>query len=419
VVGILLGLYFGVPKVIDVFWPKEFKIAVIGPITGSENQTWAAIKAGLDDARNSSLFDDLTARGIKLEFVDRDDQGNQTITQEVARDVCNDSSYILVMGFVETSVAQRALPFFGQCKIPVILIATTSTDLTHVNETVWTQPILRLAPSNYQQSAQIVSGLGDTFGTDPCNLLVLKDKDNPGYSNNLTDEFRRAILDAKRTRCEPEVQEYEPEKPDKLEKMLVERLSTHEKKLDGVLLFGMTAKATSLVKAIAHVRKRLGLAQGRPLVVVSDGSTNQQLINDAGDDTECVWGVFPFGEPRDDFADSVNWSKNKYLTAPSFYAYGYDAVIVAHRVIMATAPRVSRNAISDQFRALSTQKVFLKGMDGVYEFGTDGGLHSFWDKDRKTQLDQFHLWQVQRKNGGLSWQHRRRRESLLAGCQAK
>lgn len=421
--GILVGIYFGIYAIWSFFRPSppppspppttRYRVALIGPFTGSENQTWSVIIRGIKEADSAGVLDSLKARGPGLEFIDYDDEGNKTLTQQKAKEICDDSSVVMAMGFVETSVAQRALPIFQRCNLPTVLIATTSTDLTSNNMNQWSQPILRLAPSNYQQAVQIVAGLGDTFGTAPCRLLVLKDGDNKGYSDNLESELSKAITEAKKTKCQPEVLVYDP---DSIEKILFQALSRRPK-VEAIVFFGMTLKGAEFLKIAQRVRTRLGLRMNQPPIIVSDGSTNQQLIEAAGSASECVWGTFPFGEPRN-FSSSVNPSTKPELANPSFYAYGYDAVVVMAHALSKGSP-ISRESVGKQFQILAEQKQFLDGMAGVYEFGKDGGLHSFWDKERRIQLDQFHLWQVRKYRDKLIWKHREWRDSLSVGCVNK
>jgi ABC-type branched-subunit amino acid transport system substrate-binding protein len=189
--------------------------------------------------------------------------------------------------------------------------------------------------------------------------------------------------------------------------------------VDVVMLFGMTEKAGLLLKDLKDMRTR-SRAPGRPLVIVSDGSTTGELIDVSGASSECIWGSFPFGAPR---AFLQRLDQTKY-SAPSYYAYGFDAIVLAKSILASTGNNWSRAEIGREFRTLATTKQSIQGMAGRYEFDADGGLRFFLidpisgraDLPAADAAEQYHLWRVQRDAGKLRWVHREYRTTLFKAC---
>lgn len=393
--------------------PTTFKIAVIGPESGSEKATWEYIVRGIKVAQSTVRVGKIVGQDLQIEYFD--DAGNISATQVIANKICADRSYVLVMGFVESTVANQALPIYGKsdCGLPVILIATTSTNLTADNRPRWVAPILRLPPSNYQQAVQVVAALGDTFGTDQCRLLTFRDGDNKEYSDNMLGEFKNILAGDKRTHCIPSSQDDEIFQADRVEQTLTQKLSS-KPNVDVILFFGMTDKAKQLLEALTKVRRNLHFPSTKPIVIISDGSTTTDLIDTAKENARCVWGSFPYGEPRD-FKGNM---PNDLANVPSYFAYGHDALVIAMHTISDVGEQVTRESIKKEFEKLAKEKEVLTGMNGTYEFASDGGLRFFMDvNDPNRVLGQYHLWQIRSPAGKLKWEHRRWRNSLEVGCE--
>jgi ABC-type branched-subunit amino acid transport system substrate-binding protein len=396
-----------------------YKIAVVGPKSGSEAATWGYILRGIEAARTKETLGGVQGTSLKIE--ERDDVGNIVISQNIANELCADQSYVLVIGFVESSVAKMVLPIYAKCGLPVILVATTSTTLTDANRNQWTAPVLRLPPSNDQQAVQVVAALGDTFGTSQCRLLVFLDGDNKEYSDNLLDQFKKVLDADRRTHCTIASSDVAVFSTDNLEQSLQQKLAPPGEATkppspgaNAILFLGMTDKATKLLGALDKVRSKLRLPLTKPVVILSDGSTTTNLIEESKESAKCVWGSFPFGEARD-FKSAID---KDVAEVPSFFAYGHDALLIAMNTISDVGANVNREAIKVEFQKLAKDKETLRGMNGVYEFATDGGLRFFLDpKDTSHLLGQYHLWQVRSRDGTLKWGHRTWRDSLDEGCQ--
>ncbi|HEY0080225.1 MAG TPA: ABC transporter substrate-binding protein [Pyrinomonadaceae bacterium] len=389
---------------------QVYKIAVVGPETGSEKATWNYILNGIKTAQLKERIGKVEGSSLKIDYFD--DAGNVAISQDIARKICADPGYVLVMGFVESSVAKPALPIYSNCGLSVILVATTSTTLTAANKNQWSAPVLRLPPSNDQQAVQVVNALGDTFGTNPCRLVVFLDGENKEYSDNLLEQFRNVLGADKRTRCTIQSRDVEVFKAGDLEQPLTQNLAGASS-ADVILFFGMTDKATKLLAALDKVRRDLRLPKTKPIVVLSDGSTTSNLIDEAKESARCVWGSFPYGEARD-FMDNI---PHEVADIPSFFAYGHDALLIAMNTISDVGDKVTRETIKVEFQKLAKEKETLRGMNGIYEFAYDGGLRFFLDpKEQSRILGQYHLWQVRSLSGTLRWDHRTWRDSLAQGC---
>jgi ABC-type branched-subunit amino acid transport system substrate-binding protein len=399
------------------------KIVVLGPTSGGENQAWRYIDAGVRAAWEDHEMSGLEVSGghkLEVKYLSDGsslDNSKSDDIERIASEYCNDPTVLLVMGYVETSVAARALRRYEACNLPVVLVATTSTTLTRSNKDSWHAPILRLPPSNHQQAVHLVDALVDTFrGVSPevttatltshCTLLVLKDKDNREYSEDLSNEFSTALRKETRLNCDVRDVAYkdQPLMP------LIE--SGHP---NVVILFGMTDKAERLAKEFSRLPSN---GSKKPLVILSDGAATDQFVSDADAAAECFWGLFPSGVPVD-----VAKVRGVDPTIPSFYVYGYDAVGITKYLIQNArrdGKSANRENLGEEFRRLSQRKVFVRGLAGYYDFSPDGGLRFLYqDEQAQTSIDQFHFWRVRANGRKLFWVHRPGRESLALGCEAK
>jgi ABC-type branched-subunit amino acid transport system substrate-binding protein len=275
--------------------------------------------------------------------------------------------------------------------------------------------VLRLPPSNFQQAAQIVNALGDTFGTKPCRLVIVKDTDAAAsdYSKNMDSEFRAVLGADKRTRCAVQNLDVIDFDETSVQTKLEEKLPTAPA-VNAILFFGMTNRAAQLLQALNNAETKL--PKTKPVVVVSDGSTTSKLIDIANKNSLCVWGAFPFGEPRG-FESNM---PDSYKHLPSFFAYGYDAYLIALQAMGDAGKDLSRETVAQQFKRLAIEKRPISGMAGVYEFDSEGGLRFFLDNaNPRLVLGQYHLWQVREDHGKLVWSHRKWREGLDVGCESR
>jgi ABC-type branched-subunit amino acid transport system substrate-binding protein len=389
---------------------SQRKILVIGPETGGEEDTWRYIRQGIEAAQKKLGTGEL-GDSVTVEF--QNDRSDPQWAAQVARTVCSDPNYVLALGFVQSGVAEMALQQFTRedCQLPVILIATTSTELTRFNkEGKWSAPILRLPPSNFQQATQIVAALGDTFSTAQCRLLVVKDVDAAAYaySKNLEEEFTFVRRMDKRIHCDVGTLDVIDFDEAKIQARLKERMAV-QPPVDVVLFFGMTNRAVQLLQALTNLTTH----DKRPVIIVSDGSTTTKLIDLAGSNAKCVWGAFPFGEAREFQAEMPD----SYKHLPSYFAYGYDAYLIGLKSLQEAGKEPTRKVVGEQFKKLATEKQFISGMAGRYEFDSAGGLRFFLDKDNPNLvLGQYHLWQLREQQGKVVWDHRSWRDPLNVGC---
>jgi ABC-type branched-subunit amino acid transport system substrate-binding protein len=377
--------------------PPPKVIATVGPYTGSQQAIWEEIDKGMKDAQSR------LPNEYRLDAID--DYGVPKISAERAATICKSDQYLMVLGFVESNVAKEALPNYEYCpsKVPVIIIAATSTELTAPNRQGkgYVVPVLRLPPSNYHQASMIVEALGDTFDMNECKLLLIKDQDNWHYAEDLKNVFLH-VLQKARTRCHAEDQWFN-------------NLDTGEVwtpgKWDAIILFGMKEKAKVLLESRPKLRPQDGKD---PIVIVTDGATTEETLQSAATAHFRIWGVFPASQPPDDKALEAR----HYLKKPSFYPYGYDAVMVAAHAIkdvIAKGDTPSRQTLKDEFVRISGERGhFIDGLAGKYEFGSDGGLR-FLLSD-KTEwpdelLEPYHFWYTN-LSGNPEWQHRGSRSSL-------
>ena len=77
---------------------SEYKIALVGPVKGKEEQTWAGIKAGIDAAIDSGLLNELKGKNINIQFIQHDDKDVPEMSQQIAETICRDENYITADG---------------------------------------------------------------------------------------------------------------------------------------------------------------------------------------------------------------------------------------------------------------------------------------------------------------------------------
>jgi ABC-type branched-subunit amino acid transport system substrate-binding protein len=375
-------------------------IAAVGPYSRSSSQyaIWEDIYTGMQDAQAK------LPAGYTLEPIE--DKGDPDFSAQQANDICKKADqYLMVLGFVETNVAKQALPNYEYCspnKVPVIIIAATSTDLTEANRRSggYVMPLLRLPPSNYHQANMIVEALGDTFNTDPCKLLLIKDRDNDGYANDLETVFRH-IREKARTKCDPTSKWFDE----------LDLKSVWREKWDAIVLFGMKEKAIPLLDARAQVPPQ---TINNPVLIVSDGATTEETLQAAARAHFPIWGVFPASQPpKEKVAQARHYDRK-----PSYYPYGYDAIMIAAHAITDIQSRgevPNRLTLQKEFtRIVSERGHFVDGLAGKYEFGSDGGLR-FLLSDRTgwpdELLESYHFWYTD-LSGNPQWLHRGSRSSL-------
>jgi ABC-type branched-subunit amino acid transport system substrate-binding protein len=333
------------------------------------------------------------------------DAGDAGRARQTAEELCGDGDHVvLVIGYVETTVANAALEYYSKCGMPVILVATTGSGVTKWNQKGNSGVVLQLPPSNIQQASHVFDALADTFGRSDISVLILIDPDNRDYSADLVNEFTRlAIANQSGWRLSPTRFD---------EHVIRERWESGAD--DAMLMFGMTDKAV----ALAHIIRASRVPAKLPIVVVTDGATNAEFIEQAGKDAEGIWGSFPVGEQRNKF---IAQSNKQYGGQPNFYYFGFDSVLVARRCLLdaslpssdrsqdGDAVRAWRRAISESMRQVFTSRQFIKGDNGYYEFGPEGRLRFLWDDEGgNNSADQFHMWRVTEGR----WRHRVWREPL-------
>lgn len=397
---------------------KHLTILAVGPAPGSkEFAFWGPITAGIREAESLVWLPAATATKKHVDIVFQNQATQEANSADVAYDICDKKDVLLVMGYVETTVARSALEVYTSpwCNLPVILIATTGTRLTAATGQNPDPRVLRLPPSNYQQAVHLVDALHDTFGTGKCTVSVFLDYDNREYADNLWDMFQISLGAAQSTGY---VGCIAPPTPFKITQDNIAELGSRlnnelVKGVDVVILFGMRDKAVPLVRSLRAVHTQRNQPKKAPILILSDGSTTPEFVRDASNVGLCTWGLFPAGE---------SGRLGNPSDLPSYYLYGYDAVVVAKKIVLSGGSPPSRDSVAQELKLLTLRKnEFVAGRAGYYEFWLDGGMRFLFpqepNRDDPTEgektIDQYHLWQVLQK-GSLppAWYHRKGHRGL-------
>lgn len=367
------------------------RFAIVGP--GETDQGYVDWKPALQAIRNYLDSDSNPAILELLEKIEMSDNGDEKRVRQIAKELCADSSVVAVIGYVWSTVAKPALEVYGgqECaggRLPVILVGATADDLTEANETEWTLPVLQVAPSNALQARAIAEALGDTYSAQQSpRALVFRDKNNPKYATPLAGQINKAVGEYKKAQPSWQSSDYGDE--------TWESLGRPSEDFDVVIFVGNNDSAATFLRELPTKRTH-------PIVIVTDGSVNDALLNVP--QAECVWGTFPA-------------TNGKGARSPDFSDFGLNAVRLLETMALNVKNHVTRGAISQEFKRLvsSNRPETVAGQRFLFDYR--GRIADYAPKQAQFFSTLYHFHRVQRsEDGALRWVHREQRSSLNSRC---
>ncbi|PYE48695.1 branched-chain amino acid ABC transporter substrate-binding protein [Deinococcus yavapaiensis] len=165
---------------------RAVKVATISPLTGSLAALGQDIKQGAEVAfRMHSAA--LRAAGLNVTLQSFDDNGNATRGVNVAQQILSDSSFLGVVGPLNSGVSLRVSEVLSKGNIAVISPTSTSDTLT---EQKWNNFFRVVAPDRAQADAASAY-IADVL--KPKSVFVVTD--NTTYGNSLTQQLQGNLKD--------------------------------------------------------------------------------------------------------------------------------------------------------------------------------------------------------------------------------
>lgn len=169
-----------------VMGPGSYKVYIIGNITdpGSKEMVEAfTARAGQLSKLNQ----------VPVEVKKLDDRGDPDMAERIAKELAARNDTLLVVGHLESTPTQKALPFYLQANpaVPVILTTETNPNLLPPltsNRTYY--PVFRLSATDQDQARTAAAFAVHHGGT---SFWVVEDTDNPVYSSYLAHEFVKQV----------------------------------------------------------------------------------------------------------------------------------------------------------------------------------------------------------------------------------
>ena len=380
--------YVAIPLAISMFcilmWqlvqgPDKYYIYVIGNFRDDPNMP--RIFAGLE----TEWGKDKSLQGTTVEISKKDDKGDLNEVEKIAREYAQRRDVLMVVGHCNSSMSKRALPVYltQDPMIPVILVTETNPDLIPnlCSRRGVDCPVFQLSPTDEAQASRAVEFAIQKGCT---SFLVVKDSDNPVYSNYLANEYVRQI-----------------HKNGKSAVLLtLDTTVFHPKTLealdvDCVLFAGEYDKALILVSQIK--RAYTTIDRPLPIFILSDWSANQQFPQ-IGTDIEVY-----LTHPRT--ADEITSNNSGYRD------YGRDTASIIKRLVdhanqeqpsrFATLKkRLKIRSIADARASIALAMKNLREFSGTpsettYKFGFDSETDNHVKGDGHLIGQQFHVWKVE------------------------
>jgi ABC-type branched-subunit amino acid transport system substrate-binding protein len=281
-IGALIGAMIISRIVNQVLAPNSYKVYVVGNMGKSTAaQTIAQALAGCDLKE---------FRGVPLDVVKRDDEGEPSQARRLAQDITGQPDTLLVIGHIGSGQTKEALPIYLAARppIPVILATETTPNLVPVAVTPGTyMPVLRLWPTDREQARVaahfIAKRVTDENAPSKQNAIwVVQDvSGDTVYSEFLANEFIREV---QRRRAKVVLWTTNLSVP-----------TAHALRaldIGWVFFAGNWPAALVLIRELRSVYASSS-GQGMPSIVLSDACMDQQLIDEGGQDVQGVYLSFP------------------------------------------------------------------------------------------------------------------------------
>lgn len=314
---------------------RTIRIGAAGPFTGDLSKigldSLNAIKMAVDEFNESGGVD-----GKIVEVVLGDDGGDPAKGNIVADKFVGDSSLLGVVGPMNSSVVNAALPIYEKAGLVLISQSGTTSDLTDRGFKVMN----RICPRDDAQGKAAAMFIAEELGAG--KVYILDDKST--YGQGLADEVAENLADLGSV----EVKRDQVGTQDKEFSSLVTRIKAFGPDLV-YTAFGNPAQAAALIKQTVS-------SGAEPAFMAGDGCREKdQLIGGGGD---AVQGMFVTAIGRDlkevdEAKDFVQRFESKHTAMSIFSGQSYEAtkILLAAIKEAAKAGNLHRAGVREAVRA--------------------------------------------------------------------
>lgn len=356
--------------------PESYKIYVIGNLRDGASKE---ISKGIKEKRDQNLkIDD-----VKIEIQEEDDKGDPRNATEISSKLAKANDTLMVVGHGSSTQTKAALPNYLQANPPVPVILTTETNPDLLPPEVLRDgycPLFRLSPTDDMQARSAAEYAINAI-KESAAFWVVEDTSNSVYSRYLALEFIDKVQQAGKAVLLWSTNLTIPS---------VETLKAL--KINCVFFAGSWSNALILIRQI----KALSLGGKMPMVILSDASVDQNLIEQGKDDVEGVYLTHPlkagqykvhgyglYGKDAytivEELIKDANAGFASIMKKQNKLLYWSKQLLNIHRV--SDARFAVRSIMED---AVINQDTFDGTLDDKYIFKPDGtreGAH-------------FHVWQI-------------------------
>ena len=330
---------------------------------------------------------------IKIEF--QDDRGDMEIGKKIAYELTKDPSVLMVIGPFASSMAVEVMPIYLQNgtqaindkylgPVPMLLPVPTRTDILSVASKLGSHSILRLPPDNAQQAKNAIMFTEELLlkncearSVNTFSYALLRDQDNPSYSNDLGRCFETALAN-------PENNKHRIVLDIAVGGSLGGLMVTDSFKdynVDVAILCGMTKSSLQVI------RQAKMIGWNPKYFLLTDGALSEELLQ-SDYDFENINSFLMFQLNSKNEA-LVNLKSQPGFTDLNvgklgFGVYGYDSAALAHKIITEAIQKlpdgkritrpILRKYIEEELNKAKVTKVAFPfaGIAGNYSFDANG-----------------------------------------------
>jgi branched-chain amino acid transport system substrate-binding protein len=310
----------------------------------------------------------------------QNDKGNIELALKYAKDAAETENVLAVVGHFESSIMAETLDIYRRSNVPVLMPVPTNPNLTDE----FHKTILRMPPNDDDQG-----NIASNFISSRKNIkhvAVIRDDDNPTYSQYLADKFRAGIDNARTNKMDgPVVVLDETIQKGRLGRAHPDRLRSL--KVDAVFFPGTAANANTLLEMF-------GAAQYKPLILMTDGVLTRSFLLRLSEDPERrLLVTFQLNKTTANAGYPTACIDSFAEFELSFCPYGFDSVILIKQIlrtvnaaIALTQRQISRADVLKHFADLRTEREPMRAAFNSYKF----------DKKGENTLVEFAIWRAEK-----------------------
>lgn len=356
--------------------PEFYKIYVIGDLRDGASKE---ISEGIKKKGDQNLKID----EVKIEIQEVDDRGDPRNATEISSSLAKANDTLMVVGHGSSTQTKAALPNYLRANPPIPVILTTETNPDLLPPEVLRDgyyPLFRLSPTDDVQAKSAV----EYAIRESTAFWVVEDTSNSVYSKYLALEFinkaqqaGKAVLLWSTNSTIPSVETF---------KAL---------RINCVFFAGPWSNALILIRQI----KAISSGEKMPMIILSDASVDQNLIDQGKDDVEGVYLTHPLKASQYKDQGYELYGKDAYAVVEELIkdanagfasimkkqnrlSYWSKRLLKIHRV--SDARFAIKSVMED---AVMNRRTFNGTLDGKYIFKKDG----------TREEAHFHVWQIKNR----------------------